>query len=156
MPRALATLFAVLTLVLAACGGSQSASGGDGAAASGPGAGGGTNGDTPTSGAVYFGSAYDPATFAVTGRTTTIKAGATVVAVGKTLTRVDGTGIQLQLTSSGRSRAPRPPDAMDNPTSVSFLASDLTSDNLTPGTWTVSFLSANNRILASGFLTVTP
>jgi hypothetical protein len=155
MRRILAVL--VLGAVLAGCGpvAGQPAGGGGG----GGGASGGApvaNGAVPPGSSVYFGSAYDPATYAVADRSTKAKVGAPIVAVGKALAPVDGSQIKLQLTLNGQSKPLRPPDAMDNPTSTSFFASDLTKDNLTPGTWIVSFINASNRVIASGFLSVAP
>ncbi|HYO42781.1 MAG TPA: hypothetical protein VES19_06230 [Candidatus Limnocylindrales bacterium] len=156
MPRVLAILFATIALVLAACGGG----GGDGAgaspAASIPGATTVTGGDTPPGSTVFFGSAYDPITFAVADKTSRIKPGDPVVAVGKALAPVDGTGVQLELKLNGKAKALRAPDAMDNPTTASFFGSDLSADGLTAGTWIVSFVNAQGRVLASGFLSVAP
>jgi hypothetical protein len=78
------------------------------------------------------------------------------VAVGKALAPTDGSGLKLQLSLNGSSKPARAPDAMDNPSSASLFASDLSKDNLTPGTWIVSFTNAEGRIIASGFLTVSP
>ena len=44
----------------------------------------------------------------------------------------------------------------DNSDSARYFAFDLTPDALGPGTWIVSFVNANGRILASGYLTVAP
>jgi len=154
MRRILAVL--VLGVVLAGCGPvAGQPAGGDG----GSGAGGGApvaNGAVPPGSSVYFGSAYDPVTFAVADRSTKAKAGTPIVAVGKALAPVDGSDIKLQLTLNGQSKPLRAPDKMDNPSSASFFASDLSSDNLTPGTWIVSFVNSNNRVIASGFLSVAP
>jgi hypothetical protein len=152
MPRILAVF--VLAAALGGCGG-----GGAPADANGGGGGGAApaaNGAVPPGSNVYFGSAYDPASFAVADKSTKAKVGAPIVAVGKALAPVDGSDIKLQLTLNGSSKPLRPPDAMDNPTSASFFASDLTKDNLTPGTWIVSFINGNNRVIASGFLSVAP
>jgi hypothetical protein len=158
MPRVLAILFATLALVLAACGGGGG--GGDGAgasaAASVPGGATVTNGDTPPGSTVFFGSAYDPSTFAVADKTTKVKPGDKVVAVGKALAPVDGTGVMLELKLNGKAKPKRAPDAMDNPASASFFGSDLSGDGLTAGTWIVSFVNAQGRVLASGFLSVGP
>jgi hypothetical protein len=155
MPRVLPIVFMSLALVLAACGGGG---GGDGAgasaAASNPGAAPVTGGDTPPGSTVFFGSAYDPTTFAVAGKATKIKAGDKVVAVGKALAPVDGSGVMLELKLNGKAKPLRAPDAMDNPASASFFGSDLSADGLTAGTWIVSFVNAQGRVLASGFLSV--
>ena len=115
-----------------------------------------TGGEIPAGSTVFFGSAYDATTFAVADKTGKIKQGATVVAVGKALAPVDGTGVKLKLEAGGQARPTRAPDAIDNPASATFFASNLTGDNLTPGTWIVSFVNPPGRVLASGFLSVSP
>jgi hypothetical protein len=156
MPRALAILFASLVLVVAACGGGGGTDGG-GAAASAAGAAPVAGGDIPPGSTVFFGSAYDPTTFAVADKTGRIAQGTTpLVAVGKALAPVDGTGVMVEIKASGAPKPLRPPDAMDNPASASFFATDLSNDGLTPGTWIVQFVNPNGRVLASGFLSVKP
>lgn len=156
MPRVLAILFAILSIALAACGGGNGTEGG-GAAASAAGAAPVANGAIPPGSTVFFGSAYDPATFAVADKTGKIALGQTpIVAVGKALAPVDGTGVQVQITAGGKAKPLRAPVAMDNPASASYFATDLSGDNLTPGTWIVSFVNPNGRVLASGFLSVSP
>lgn len=156
MPRVLAILFATIALVLAACGGGSGDGAGASAAASIPGATTVTGGDIPPGSTVFFGSAYDPTTFAVAGKTTKIKVGDPVVAVGKALAPVDGTGVKLELKLSGKAKALRAPDAMDDPATASYFGSDLSADGLTAGTWIVAFVNAQGRVLASGFLSVGP
>ncbi|MDQ1324657.1 MAG: hypothetical protein QG587_1993 [Chloroflexota bacterium] len=154
MPRALAILLVTLALVTAACGGGGG-SGGGGAAASAAGAAPVADGDIPPGSTVFFGSAYDPSTFAVADKTGKITQGQTpIVAVGKALAPVDGTGVQVQIAAGGKPKPLRAPDAVDNPGSASFFAADLSADNLTPGTWIVSFVNPEGRVLASGFLSV--
>jgi hypothetical protein len=156
MPRVPVILFAILALTLAACGGGGG-SGGGGAAASAAGAAPVADGDIPPGSTVFFGSAYDPSTFAVADKTGKIAQGQTpIVAVGKGLAPVDGTGVQVQLTAGGKQKPLRAPDAIDNPASASYFATDLSGDNLTPGTWIVSFVNPDGRVLASGFLSVGP
>ena len=160
MRRILAVL--VLGAVLGGCGpvaGNPAGGGGGGGGAGASTAAGGApvaNGAVPPGSSVYFGSAYDPSTFAVADRTTKAKVGAPIVAVGKALAPIDGSDVKLQLTLNGAAKPLRPPDTMDNPTSTSFFASDLSKDNLTPGTWIVSFINGSNRVIASGFLSVAP
>ena len=155
MPRVLAILFATLALATAACGGGGDPAG-TSAQASVAGAAPVANGAVPAGSTVFFGSAYDPTSFAVANKVTSIKVGDKVVAVGKALAPVDGTGVQLHLEAGGSAKPSRNPDAMDNPTSASFFASDLSADGLTPGTWIVSYVNAQGRVLASGFLSVAP
>ena len=92
------------------------ASGGGGAAASAAGAAPVANGDIPPGSTVFFGSAYDPSTFAVADKTGKIAQGQTpIVAVGKALAPVDGTGVQVQIAAGGKPKPLRAPVAMDNP-----------------------------------------
>ncbi len=151
---ALSVLILVLALGVAACGGGSSA-GGD-AAASVPGAATVTNGEVPPGSSVFFGSAFDPSSFAVADRSARIKAGEPVVAVGRALAPVDGSTVQVRLETSGAAKPLRPPTAMDNPANATFMVADLTSDNLGPGTWIVSFVNSSNRVIASGFLSILP
>src|SRR3954471_227313 len=150
MRRILAVL--VLGAAISGCGGGAPAGSGNGGAGAGPVG----NGAVPPGSTVYFGSAYDPTTFAVADRSTKAKVGAPLVAVGKALAPVDGTGVQIEIKLNGDAKPLRPPDAMDNPTTATFFASDLSKDNLTPGTWIVSYVNPNGRVLASGFLSVAP
>ncbi len=153
MRRILAVL--ILGAVVAACGGGApagNAGGGGGGAGAAPVA----NGAVPPGSTVYFGSAYDPTTFAVADKSTKAKVGAPIVAVGKALAPIDGSDIRIEIKLNGNAKPLRPPDAMDNPTSASFFASDLRKDGLTPGTWIVSFVNGSNRVIASGFLSVEP
>jgi hypothetical protein len=151
MPRILAML--VLAVALAACGGEATPAGPGG---SGGGQGAVTNGAVPAGSTVAFGSAYDPTTYAVADKSTKAKVGAPLVAVGKALAPVDGSGVKIEIKLNGKAKPLRAPDVIDNPASASFFATDLTADALTPGTWIISYINPNNRVLASGFLTVTP
>jgi hypothetical protein len=153
LARALAIL--VTVLALAACGGGSSGGGGapqQSAAGAAP----VTNGVVPPGSSIYFGSAYDPTTFAVADKSSRIKKGSPVVAVGKALAPVDPTGVKVRIEADGRPKPPRPPTAMDNASSATFFATDLTADALGPGTWVVSYLDPEGRTLASGFLTIIP
>jgi hypothetical protein len=154
MRRVLAVL--VVAWLAAACGGGAPA-GGDGGGGGGPsGAAPAAGGAVPPGSSVYFGSAYDANTYAVADKSTNIKAGSPIVAVGKALAPIDGTAVQLEIKANGNSKPLRPPDAMDNPSSASFFASDLSKDGLTPGTWIISYVLPGGRIVASGFLTISP
>jgi hypothetical protein len=154
MRRVVAVL--VMAAVLGACGGGAPAGGGGGGGGDASGAAPVANGAVPPGSTVYFGSAYDPTTFAVADRTTRAKVGAPIVAVGKALAPVDGTGVKIEIKLNATAKPLRPPDAMDNPSSASFFASDLSKDGLTTGTWIVSFVNAGGRVIASGFLSIVP
>ncbi len=125
-------------------------------AGSGGGGGGGGGGDLPAPSTVIFGTAYDPAALTVTGKTGTIKTGSPVVAVGRAFTPRPASDIVVQVGSGATNKAPRPPAAVNNPESADLFAFDLTADALPPGTWVVSFTTPAGKIVASGYLTVTP
>lgn len=149
--RQLLSAVMAIALVLAACGGGTT----DGSGGGGGGGGGGA-GDLPAPSTVIFGSAYDPASFTVTGKTGTIKTGTPVVAVGRAFTPRPGAEIVVQVGSGATNKPPRPPAAVNNPESADTFAFDLTADALPPGTWVISFTTPAGKIVASGYLVVTP
>ena len=153
MPRILAVL--VVAVLVVGCGGGGGGAPADGAPSAG-GQGAVVNGDVPAGSTVAFGSAYDPTTYAVADKATKAKAGSTIVAVGKALAPVDGTGIQIEIKLNGVAKPLRVPDVIDNPASATFFATDLSKDGLTPGTWIVQYINPAKRVIASGFLTITP
>jgi len=155
MPRIAAVLvMAVAAVLVVGCGGGGGVPAGEAPSAGGQGA--VTNGTIPAGSTVAFGSAYDPTTYAVADKSTKAKVGAPLVAVGKALAPVDGTGVKIEIKLNGTAKPLRPPDVIDNPASATFFATDLTKDGLTPGTWIISYINPSNRVLASGFLTVAP
>src|SRR5262245_4548050 len=105
MPRVLAVI--VLAVIVAACGGGGGAPAGGAPSAGGQGA--VANGAVPAGSTVAFGSAYDPTTFAVADKSTKAKVGAPLVAVGKALAPVDGTGIQIEIKLNGVAKPLRAP-----------------------------------------------
>jgi hypothetical protein len=156
MRRLLAGLVVTLaaTLAVAGCGGSTSGAGGTGGGATtAPAV---TNGELPAGSSVLFGTAYDPATLAVAGKATNMKSGSTMVAVGRALAPMPAAGVTVVVGAGGSAKPPRPVTVFDNPDSALFFAVDLTADQLGAGTWIVSFVSPDNRIIASGYLTVSP
>jgi hypothetical protein len=144
MRRYLGVLF-VMAWLVSGCGSGPAADGG----------GGGGGGDLPGAPIVIFGTAYDPTALTVTGKTTSLKAGTPMVAVGRAFTARPANTVMVQVGSGSSSRPPRPVSASNNADSADLFATDLSGDQLAPGTWIVSFV-AGGRTIASGFLTVTP
>ena len=138
----------VLSWLVAACGGSNAGGGGGGG-------GGGAGGDLPTAPTVLFGASYDPTTLAVTGKATSIKQGSPIVAVARTFSPHPASDVTIEVGSGATNFPDRAASATDNPAGATLFAVDLSGDHLTPGTWIVQ-LTAGGRIVASGFLTVTP
>jgi hypothetical protein len=145
MRRILGALI-VMAWLVAACGGSTPGGGGGG---------GGGGGDLPGAPIVIFGTSFDPTGLGVTGKATSLKAGTPMVAVGRAFTARPPSTVTVQVGSGSNSRPPRPVSAAIPADNADLFAADLTQDQLTPGTWVVSFL-AGGRTIASGFLTVTP
>ena len=75
--------------------------------------------------------------------------------VGRTFTARPASAVTVQVGSGSNSRPPRPVSASNTPDNADLFAADLTSDQLPPGTWQIEF-HAGGKIVASGFLTVTP
>jgi hypothetical protein len=143
----------VIGMVLGACGGDGS---GGGATATDGGGGGGGGGDLPRGQSVLFGTSFDPVTLAVTGKDTKFTQGTPVVAVARTLTPRPMSEVAVTVQSPGQNAPKRAVTAAVNPDNGDLFAVDLSADNLGPAVWTVNFVSTNGRIIASGFLTITP
>lgn len=154
MRRLLGALL-VVGLVLGACGGDAPGGGGGGGAASAPGAG-GASADLPKGQSILFGTSFDPTTLQVTGKDTKFKQGSPIVAVARVLTPRPMSEVSVTVQSPGQNAPKRPVTAAVNPDNGDLFAVDLTADNLGPAVWTINFVSANGRIIASGFLTITP
>lgn len=146
MRRILGALL-VMAWLVAACGGGSTGGGGGG--------GGGGAGELPAASTVIFGTAYDPTTLGVTGKAGSLKTGSPMVAVGRAFTVRPASAITVQVGSGSNSRPVRPVSASNSADSADVFATDLGPDQLAPGTWVISFL-AGGKIIASGFLTVTP
>jgi hypothetical protein len=140
---------AILAMAVASCGGSTPGGGGGGG-------GGGGAGDLPVASTVIFGSAYDPTTLAVTGKTGTVKLGTVpLIAVARVFTARSPSEVSVTVGSGSRNLAPRPPTASNSADKADLFAFDLSGDNLGPGTWVIDFM-AGGKIIASGFLVVAP
>ena len=138
--------FLVVAWLVAGCGGGTTPGGGGG---------GGGAGDLPAASTVIFGTAFDPTSLTVTGKAGSLKTGTPMIAVGRAFTARPAAAITVQVGSGSNSRPVRPVAASNSAESADLFATDLGGDQLTPGTWVISFLAAG-KIIASGFLTVTP
>jgi hypothetical protein len=136
----------LIVLLLAACGGGG---GGDGG-------GGGGGGEFPPGNVVWFGASYDPTTVALIGKATTLKAGTPMVAVARLFTPRSPSSVQVVISSGPTTRRPVPVSAANNGEQSDVFGIDLTNAGLTPNTWIINFVDPQERILASGFVTVTP
>ena len=145
MRRILGALLLVAAVV-AGCGGGSGGGGG----------GGGGGGDLPGGALVLFGSSYDPTSLAVANKTTTLKVGAPMVAVGAAFTPRPASEVTVKVSKGSEVRGPFPPTASNNPDSATLFALDLAPLHLDAGTWQVEFFGSTGRSIASGFVTVTP
>jgi hypothetical protein len=144
----------LLAVLLAACGGAAPSSGGGaGATLAAPPAGGG---DLPGLSSVIFGTGFDPASLAVTGKGASFAQGSPLVAVGRPLAPRAPADVMVQISSGSRRLPLRPVSASSNPDSAELFAADLSADALAPGTWIVAFTNPKGNILASGNVTITP
>ena len=134
----------LVVLLLAGCGGDG---GGDG---------GGGGGEFPPGNVVWFGSSYDPTSVALIGKATTLKQGTPMAAVARLFTPRSPSTVQVVISSGSTVRAPVPVGAANSGEQSDVFGIDLTPFGLTPNTWIVNFVDAQERILASGFVTVTP
>jgi hypothetical protein len=154
--RLIGALLAIGVL-LAACGGADNGGGnGGGASAGGGGGGGGGGGDLPLGSSVLFGSAFDPGSLAVTGKATSLKQGTPMVAVGRALAAQNPADVTVTIAAPGQNPPPQPITAANGTDSADLFAIDLAPFHLKPGTFIINFLDANKRVLASGFLSITP
>jgi hypothetical protein len=150
--RQFVVALAIAAVVSVGCGNAAPDAGGDG----GGGGGGGGGGELPAPSTVIFGSAYDPASFNVTGKTGTIKQGTPVVAVGRIFTARATAETVVTIGSGSHNLVPRPVTVSNSPDQADLFEWDLGPDHLGPGTWVVAFTTPAGKILASGYLVVTP
>jgi hypothetical protein len=133
----------VISLVVVGCGDSGS-----------PPAGGAnvTTGKPPIS-AVWFGTAFDPATLALTDKTNSFKAGSPIVAIGTLLAARPPEELSVKIETSGSVKATLPitPGGDGN-----TFGADLTSANLGPGSYLISFVDKAGKALASASFNVAP
>jgi hypothetical protein len=104
-------------------------------------------------GTVWFGSAFDPGSLAVTGQTRSIKAGSPIVAVGHFLQPKAPEEMTVVIQSLGSTLARLPLPA--GPPAKAF-GIDLSAQGLKAGNYVVNFRDTNRRTLAAGNLVVTP
>jgi hypothetical protein len=135
----------VIGIVLAACGDSGPAGGG----------GGNVSADAPPLSVAWFGSGYDPATFGLTDKSNTSKAGAPLVTVGHLFAPRAPEDVSVTVSTGGSIRQTLP--VAPGPTGPSDLyAADLGPANLGPATYIISFVDKRGSILASGNLNIVP
>ena len=142
-----AFLLAVVTALVIGCSGSGSA------APAGSGAGGGGSGQLPPVGSVWFGSAFDPASLAVSDRATSLKAGTPMAAVGHFLQPKPPEDMTVTV-SKQQSILHRLPVTGSGPAKAFGI--DLTPQELDAGNYVITFVDKNRRTLAAGTLVVTP
>lgn len=141
--RALLALVAVL--VLAGC--SSPGGGGNG----------GGGGELPPGGIVWFGSGYDPESLGVTGRyAASTTAGSPLVAVARFHNPRNPADVRLSVSAGSTNHANVPITATNSPEAATLWVADLSGLSLGASTWQVSFTDPQSRIIASGFIQITP
>jgi hypothetical protein len=109
-------------------------------------------GELPPISAVWFGTAFDPATLALTDKASTFKAGTPLVALGTLLTPRAPEEMSVTIETGGSIRKTLPVAAAVGNT----LAVDLTQAALGPGPYLISFKDKSGKNLASSSVTLTP
>lgn len=147
MRRTVGVLLAAV--LLAACGDSGSPGG-----AGGGGGGGGGAGEVPPLSIAWFGSSFDPSSFGIVGRFTSVKQGSPVFASGHLFPAQDPAGVSVTISIGGsvRQTVPLSPGSGG---AGDIVAADLSGTGLAPGVYIVSFEDARHTILASGNLGIT-
>lgn len=132
----------MIALVVAACGDPAPPAGG-----------GNVTTDKPPISAVWFGTAFDPASLALTDKATAFKAGSPIVAIGTLLAARPPEEVSVKIETSGNVRATIPvaPGGVGN-----TYAADLTVANLGPGSYLISFVDRTGKAFASASFNVTP
>ena len=126
---------------------------GDTEAPGAPGGGGNVTAGLPPTSAVWFGTAFDPTSLAITDKGNSFKAGTPIVAVGTLLATRTADQLTVKIENSGSVKATLPvaANSIDN-----TFAVDLTSANLGPGPYLVSFVDKDRKSLASASFNITP
>lgn len=138
----------LVVVLLAGCGGGTDGGGGGG--------GGGAGGEIPPGNVVWFGTSYDPTSLGLIGHAPRLQQGTPMVAVARLFTARSPSTVRVTIKSGSTVRAPVPVGAANNGEQSDVFAIDLTAFGLTPNTWVVSFVDPQERLLASGFITVIP
>ena len=109
-------------------------------------------GELPPISAVWFGTAFDPATMALTDKAATFKAGTPLVAIGTLFSARPPEELSVTIETGGsvRKTLPVAPGGTGNTFGV-----DLTSASLGPGSYLVSFKDKAAKSLASASVTIT-
>jgi hypothetical protein len=109
-------------------------------------------GELPPISAVWFGTAFDPATLALTDRGNAFKAGSPIVAIGTLLAARAPADVSVRIETSGSVKATLPV----GPGVGNTYAIDLGPANLTPGPYLLSFVDTGRKQLASASFNITP
>jgi hypothetical protein len=110
-------------------------------------------GELPPISAIWFGTAFDPATLALTDKGNTFKSGTPIVLIA-TLTAPrtpDVLSVKIETSGNVRATLPVPGPGVGNTYGV-----DLTSANLGPGPYLVSIVDKDRKSLASASFNITP
>jgi hypothetical protein len=105
---------------------------------------------TPPPGRVWFGASYDPTTFALTGRTSSVNVGMPVSGVAHLTRLMDGSGLALRVDDNGQPVSNVAIGASGTGDLLGFSAPAPT----TPGTWTYALVDRAGTVLATGDLIV--
>lgn len=110
----------------------------------------GTAGNIPPTGQIWFGSSFDPSTFALSGITTTARTGTTVALVARLPRTVSSGDVNMHVSLNG-TLVLNQPVAM---TGSGDLFGSTVTPFVVPGTYKYELVDVGGNVLASGTLTV--
>lgn len=110
------------------------------------------NVDQPSAGSIWFGTAYDPTTFALSGRTSSVNVGSQVALVAGIRPLAADERVSIQLTGAGGQFTAGYGDLSAGSTVVAFLIAPIWID--TPGRLSVAVIDQGGNVLATSALTI--
>jgi hypothetical protein len=110
-------------------------------------------GELPPISAIWFGTAFDPATMALTDKGSGFKSGTPIVAVATLTAPRTPDVLSVKIETSGNVRATLP---VTGPGVGNTFGVDLTAAGLGPGSYLISFVDKDRKSLASASFNITP
>lgn len=107
--------------------------------------------DVPPSGTIWFGQSFNPSTFAMAGRTTSVSRGAPVSMVGNLGRSMKISDLQIRTSFDGSVVGSQAAAGSGEGEIVGFTLGPL----LAAGSWTYEIIDVGGNVLALGTITVT-
>lgn len=107
--------------------------------------------DVPPAGDIWFGTAFDPNTLAISGRTDTVSTTEVFAFVGTLPSAMDGSEVNIRIAYDGQQVSNQEANATGSGEVFGFTYGPL----FEPGTWTFEMTDIGGNVLASGDVTAT-